>query len=732
MKKTDPIQNKSGTAPLVAVAALFILVSAALALLYGGFQRALLSSVDTLSADFIRQANSASTTAEQILQNYSAQIFSLRSVTKLRTYEELSNADMIDGIRALNDFTASSMVVDSIYVYNGKRQYIYSTMTSGALSDTVERFRDRDAVALFAQRTADQRLVPIPRLSEVSSSTTNRHMVSLMIFDTGAGDTPSDNALMLNLRSDWFSQLYFGSGQDDLSFIVDEGGSVMLSSREIDAADYKPVISRMLDTAAAQDAGRFSYRSADGRRMLCFYAKMGRRNWYYLRTVPYEKYLSGLTAMRTAVLALVVAAFALALVVLAVISRRIYYPFHSIRQSLSGLGDDSGSRDPLVQLNQLIQRSADSNRVNTALRMTLRDEMLRSLLLGQAQAGDSLADYGLRIREDAPVTPVLVSSVRTEQMLSMVYPLCPRADGVLMNGQRTVLLLQPGSGEELGEIIRQLLAGNSARWIIVGASIPLKELSDAYQALWEANKLHFLHPDRQVQWIEGSRDAEDDPLAAEQAIERVLSALKSASRENTRKEYDAFIRLLEGKPYRGVIQLLHNLNRSVLKYYYELMPQDEPGYREDRRAFEALLDTLENVAAVNGFFQQRFERIIAKLEEDRRTHRDDIAETVLRNIARRYKDPALSTQTLADEIGLSAAYLGRVFRHSQGMSVADYINTLRLGEAKRILRETDMKVKEVGPMVGLDNVQYFFVLFKGDTGMTPRQYRMSARQENQR
>ena len=87
MKKTDSIRKKSGTAPLVAVAVLFILVSAALALLYAGFQRALLASVDTLSADFIRQANSASTTAEQILQNYSAQIFSLRSVTKLRTYE---------------------------------------------------------------------------------------------------------------------------------------------------------------------------------------------------------------------------------------------------------------------------------------------------------------------------------------------------------------------------------------------------------------------------------------------------------------------------------------------------------------------------------------------------------------------------------------------------------------------------------------------------------------------
>ena len=235
-----------------------------------------------------------------------------------------------------------------------------------------------------------------------------------------------------------------------------------------------------------------------------------------------------------------------------------------------------------------------------------------------------------------------------------------------------------------------------------------------------------------MQWIEGARGPEDDPLAAEQAVEKVLGALKSASRENAQKEYDAFIRLLEGKPYSSVIQLLHNLNRSVLKFYYELMPQAEPGYREDRRAFEALLDTLENMDSLNGFFQQRFDRIVAKLEEDRRTHRDDIAETVLRNIARRYKDPALSTQTLADEIGLSAAYLGRVFRHSQGMSVADYINTLRLKEAKRILRETDIKVKEIGPMVGLENVQYFFVLFKDDTGMTPRQYRMSARQENQR
>ena len=64
------------------------------------------------------------------------------------------------------------------------------------------------------------------------------------------------------------------------------------------------------------------------------------------------------------------------------------------------------------------------------------------------------------------------------------------------------------------------------------------------------------------------------------------------------------------------------------------------------------------------------------------------------------------------------------------MSISDYINQLRIEEAKRLLTQTDIKVMDLGEKLGVENMQYFFVRFKQATGLTPRQYRLQFRPEN--
>ena len=46
-------------------------------------------------------------------------------------------------------------------------------------------------------------------------------------------------------------------------------------------------------------------------------------------------------------------------------------------------------------------------------------------------------------------------------------------------------------------------------------------------------------------------------------------------------------------------------------------------------------------------------------------------------------------------IQMNNAYLGRMFKNSYGRSINDYINTCRLEESMRLLRQTDMSVEEI-------------------------------------
>jgi transcriptional regulator GlxA family with amidase domain len=51
------------------------------------------------------------------------------------------------------------------------------------------------------------------------------------------------------------------------------------------------------------------------------------------------------------------------------------------------------------------------------------------------------------------------------------------------------------------------------------------------------------------------------------------------------------------------------------------------------------------------------------------------------------------------------------------------LKNIRIGEAKKLLVETDMKVHEISKAVGYEHEKHFMKTFKNITGLTPSQYR---------
>ena len=89
---------------------------------------------------------------------------------------------MVDGVQELNTYSASSTIIDSIYIFNGKQQRVYSTSSYGAVGDSFSAFADRDAVELYENRSASGRLVPILRHSDVSNNLQQPGLYSFLFF----------------------------------------------------------------------------------------------------------------------------------------------------------------------------------------------------------------------------------------------------------------------------------------------------------------------------------------------------------------------------------------------------------------------------------------------------------------------------------------------------------------------------------------------------------------------
>ena len=78
---------------------------------------------------------------------------------------------------------------------------------------------------------------------------------------------------------------------------------------------------------------------------------------------------------------------------------------------------------------------------------------------------------------------------------------------------------------------------------------------------------------------------------------------------------------------------------------------------------------------------------------------------------------------LADEFYLNSVYLGQLFKKKTGVYINDYINELRIEEAKKLLKSTGYKVYEISLMVGFTNSDYFTTKFEKTVGVTPLHYR---------
>ncbi len=83
----------------------------------------------------------------------------------------------------------------------------------------------------------------------------------------------------------------------------------------------------------------------------------------------------------------------------------------------------------------------------------------------------------------------------------------------------------------------------------------------------------------------------------------------------------------------------------------------------------------------------------------------------------------LHREELAALVYLNPAYVSRLFKKETGVSLSEYIQTVRMEQAKQLLAESNDKISSVAEAVGYSHFSHFAKLFKKITGITPQEYR---------
>lgn len=91
-------------------------------------------------------------------------------------------------------------------------------------------------------------------------------------------------------------------------------------------------------------------------------------------------------------------------------------------------------------------------------------------------------------------------------------------------------------------------------------------------------------------------------------------------------------------------------------------------------------------------------------------------------IRENYEKP-LSLKLLASNCYCNPTYLSHIFKEKLNTSITEYINNVRIQNAKELIDLTSKSFTEIGIKVGFNDLGYFGRVFKNVVGLSPKQYR---------
>ncbi|HYH01767.1 MAG TPA: AraC family transcriptional regulator [Bacillota bacterium] len=95
---------------------------------------------------------------------------------------------------------------------------------------------------------------------------------------------------------------------------------------------------------------------------------------------------------------------------------------------------------------------------------------------------------------------------------------------------------------------------------------------------------------------------------------------------------------------------------------------------------------------------------------------------IVQYINENYAEP-LNLTAVAGRFFISSYHLSRSFKEATGFTFVEYLNSVRVKEAQRLLRESDFKVIRIAEQVGFGSIAHFGRVFKTLTGHSPLDYR---------
>ena len=145
-------------------------------------------------------------------------------------------------------------------------------------------------------------------------------------------------------------------------------------------------------------------------------------------------------------------------------------------------------------------------------------------------------------------------------------------------------------------------------------------------------------------------------------------------------------------------------------------------YSTDHLPYEKIL-RLTGAEEIEKYISQFTDFTVCQIEEYMNKKNTMLVHRIVQYMNEHMDDSTLSLAKISKINYINNSYLSRTFKSVMGINFMDYLVSIRIEAAKKLLEGTDLRIYEVARSVGIEDPNYFSKFFKKHTQETPAQYR---------
>jgi AraC-like DNA-binding protein len=696
--------------------------------------KARLQNMETEKARITKLSNLALSTAYQIMNDI--------SVMKLFAYNNISSIDESAAFLQMRYYLTSVPDIDSIYVYNKNNNRIYNVTNESDLIKSWNpdydkkdnNFYDSSAVEILNNSDKYLPFIPIPRFYPLDGDSF-KCVYSYIMYKTSVKNKERD-AVLLNLNREYLFQ-GFDNQADNIKLVIDQNYKVVYSNSEQFMVTEQ--LQNSFDPEGNMDERGSGYYLTDinGVRSVVMFTSADKHNWRYISIISYGMLLAQVNRMQAISILITVMIAAAGMLTAHIFSRRLSIPIKSMSKDVKKLQRENLKLHKAARNRKTAELLENGGWDSKGNKITGQEFL--SLIEMECSAAKKLVllcmcpDNYKILLETQGMETLKTYLFAASNILSELLGESTKVFHLDMWNDKNLLFLQWEdnlTAENLREQIKRMQSYVSKYYdisISVLVSRPETDsdrLYDLFEQVEETlTRSIFFGTEYVVFAADMELKSDSHYEYPEHREKQLLENLMSGKAEEAKKSYEEIITETYQYPiiiYNMVVsRLVFAIDKVVSTFKKNGNASSFSGYF----VLSNLIQEIDTITVRNKKFYDLFDRIQRELEKRKSDKQELLVIKINDMIEKEYAEASFSLDYLADSVGISTAYMCRLYKLYTGITITDRLSFFRMKKARELLLDTQLSVNEVAERVGYSNSTYFYRVFKKENGVTPKEFR---------